>query len=108
MALLIGICVGLYLVAGEGYIVFSWPTVFIVWASAWVADLVLRPLFAGAWVGIMGSVGWVATRLGGHAEPVDPIDPVSGLHKSVMDALKMASEEAGARVKANKDVGKLE
>ena len=64
MAKLIGIYVGLYRVAGEGYIVFSWLTVLIVWASAWVADLILGPLFTGVTVGTVGAVGWVATRLG--------------------------------------------
>ena len=108
MALLIGVFLGFFLLAYDGYVVFSMVNVFIVAGVAWVSDRFIGPLFMLAMAGITGSAVWVATRLGGHAEPVDPIDPVSGLHESVLKTLKMAGEEAEARVKANKDVGTLE
>ena len=64
MAILLSVFLGLYLVADDGYIVFSWVTVFIVAGAAWVSDLVFRPLLSGGLVGIMGAVAWVATRMG--------------------------------------------
>ena len=64
MAILIGVLLGLYLVADDSYIVFSWVTVVIVGASAWVADLVLRPLLSGILVAILGAAAWVVTSLG--------------------------------------------
>ena len=100
MAIFLGVLLGLYLVAGDGYIVFSWVTVLIVGASAWVADLVLRPLLSGVLVAIMGTVAWVSTRLGlrkRRDEYAETVNPTSGLPESIHEAVEAASDEARKR-----------
>ena len=100
MAILLGVLLGLYLVADDGYIVFSWVTVLIVGASAWVADLVLRPLFAGVLVAILGAAAQIVERLPWRKrrdEYAETVNPTSGLPESIHEAVEAASDEARKR-----------
>ena len=79
----------------------EWATDYLhLTASAWVADLVLRPLLTGILGAIMGVVAWVSTRPAWRKrsdEYAETVNPTSRLPESIHEAVEAASDEARKR-----------